>query len=196
VELEIVGPEWSLPVDFLVGLSSDPLVAELTAFYRDGRYDVHLRKRIHKAWEHKVKFTGRFQNDELAERYQAADILINPSLSESFGMTVIEAMACGKPVIVTRVGGMQETVQHGKNGLLVRPGDATDLAEAILYLLHDDALRAAMGRASRKRAAELYSWEAVVAKWLETVDKLPDAFTAHADMKKPDSRKKVGQKRT
>jgi glycosyltransferase involved in cell wall biosynthesis len=173
VELDIIGPECSLPVDFLVGLSSDPLVAELTAFYRDGSYDVHLRKRINKAWEHKVKFIGNIRNDDLAQRYHAADILINPSLSESFGMTVVEAMACGKPVIVTRVGGMQETVQHGKNGLLVRPGDAMDLAEAILYLLHNDELRAAMGREGRKRAAELYSWETVVTNWLETVGKLP-----------------------
>jgi glycosyltransferase involved in cell wall biosynthesis len=171
VELGIVGPEWSLPIDFLVGLSSDPLVAELTAFYRDGTYDVHLRKRINKAWEHKVKFTGRIQNDELAARYHAADILINPSLSESFGMTVVEAMACGKPVIVSRVGGMKETVQHGKNGLIVRPGDSRELGEAILYLLHNDELRAAMGRAGRKRAAELYSWETVAANWLETVGK-------------------------
>jgi glycosyltransferase involved in cell wall biosynthesis len=179
VELEIVGPEHSLPVDFLVGLSSDPLVVELTTFYRDGSYDVHLRRRINQAWAHKVKFTGRIRNNELAERYHAADILINPSLSESFGMTVVEAMACGKPVIATRVGGMQETVQHGKNGLLVRPGDATDLAEAILYLLHNDELRAAMGCEGCKRVAELYSWETVAASWLEIVGKLPAAFTVH-----------------
>jgi glycosyltransferase involved in cell wall biosynthesis len=185
VELEIVGPVGTLPIDFLVALSSDPLVAGLTVFYRDSSYGDHLRKRINKAWEHQVKFTGSIRNDAVAERYHAADILINPSLSESFGMTVVEAMACGKPVIVTRVGGMQETVQHGKNGLIVRPGDASDLAEAILYLLHNDGLRTAMGRAGRTRAAELYSWETVVATWLEAVGKLPAEFTGRPQRKKP-----------
>lgn len=167
VELRIVGPECSLPVDFLVGLSDDPLVARLAEFYRGDEYAEYLRRtRVEGAVLNRVTFVGKVANNALPDVYRSADILVNPSLSESFGMTVAEAMACGRAVIVTNVGGMRETVQHGVNGLHVPAADPAALADAILHLLGDDALRESMGRAGRARAVELFSWDKVAEAWI------------------------------
>ena len=113
VQLDIVGPEWSIPMEWIVSLSSDPLVADLRRYYEGSYRDRLVRFVDENGLTEKVRFVGKIRNDELTDCYHSADILINPSLSESFGMTVAEAMACGKPVIVTKVGGMKETVQHG-----------------------------------------------------------------------------------
>jgi len=71
---------------------------------------------------------------------------------EPFGQVAIEAMACGRPVVASAIGGLQDSVVHGETGLLVPPGDDKALAEAIRSLLNDPARRAAMGEAGRKRA--------------------------------------------
>jgi glycosyltransferase involved in cell wall biosynthesis len=88
-------------------------------------------------------------------------LLLNPSFSESFGMSLIEAMACGIPVVATRVGGMTGIVADGETGLVVEPGDVPALAEATSVLLADDSRRREMGAAARRRALELFSWERV-----------------------------------
>ena len=168
VELEIIGPEYAVPFEWLVGLSDDPAVIRLKEFYDGNSYRSHLDKRIPPAIAEKVRFTGGISNSELTSRYHDADILINPSLSESFGMTVAEAMASGKPVIVTRVGGMTETVVQGKNGLSVPGSDPAALADAIVSLLADDELCRSMGRAGRGRAVDLYSWDQVAASLLNS----------------------------
>lgn len=178
VELEIIGPEWVVPVEWLVGLSKDPLVAQLKTHYEGGDYGANLRKRIPKQIEDKVKFTGLVPNDQLVSRYHAADVLINPSLSESFGMTVAEANACAKPVIVTRVGGMTETVVQGKNGLAVPPADKKALSEAILYMLENEPLWDFMGRFGRQRTLDLYSWDRVAEQLLQSYQGIPSNASA------------------
>jgi glycosyltransferase involved in cell wall biosynthesis len=70
-------------------------------------------------------------------------------------------MACQVPVVATRVGGMTEIVEDGKTGILVEPGDADALAEAILKLLSNENLRSSMGKTAQSRAVEFYSWEKV-----------------------------------
>ncbi|OPY09134.1 MAG: Capsular glucan synthase [Syntrophaceae bacterium PtaB.Bin038] len=84
--------------------------------------------------------------------------MVLPSLSgEAFPRAVIEAMACGKPVVATDVGGTREAVDEGVTGYVVPPDDAGNLAERIELLLADDAVRAAMGEAARRRAEERFS---------------------------------------
>jgi PST family polysaccharide transporter len=75
---------------------------------------------------------------------------------EGWGMSLLEAMACGKPVVGTRIGGVSEVVDDGINGLLVEPGDVGALANALLTLLKDPALRARMGEAGRARAEQRF----------------------------------------
>lgn len=159
-ELEIVGGEAIVAEQLLVALSDDPRVKELTSFYR-GSYFSHLRDKLPLWVATGVHFTGLVPNTDVVNYYRNSDVLINPSFSESFGMSLAEAMACRVPVVATRVGGMTEIVDEGKTGLLVDPGDAEALAEAILCLLSNEDMRKSMGKAGRKRVAELFSWERI-----------------------------------
>jgi glycosyltransferase involved in cell wall biosynthesis len=80
---------------------------------------------------------------------------------ETFGLVVLEAMASGRPVIASRIGGLQEVVRHEETGLLVPPGDATALRDALQRLLQDDALRTRLGQGSLSRIAEYRASEIV-----------------------------------
>jgi glycosyltransferase involved in cell wall biosynthesis len=82
----------------------------------------------------------------------AYDLFVQPSLWEGFGLTVVEAMAVGRPVVASQVGGIPEIVRHGRDGLLVAPGDAGALADAIVDLLDDPERRARFAAEGRRRA--------------------------------------------
>ncbi len=81
----------------------------------------------------------------------SADLLVLPSVAEPFGLSLVEAMALGIPVIATRAGGPMEIVEEGRSGLLTLPGDARGLADGILAMFADETRRADMGRAARAR---------------------------------------------
>ena len=95
----------------------------------------------------------------------ACDLLALPSRFESFGIVLVEAWACGKPVIGANVGGVAALIQEGVDGLLVPVGSTPALANAILKLLQDEPLRAQLGTAGKQKATERYSWEAVTAAY-------------------------------
>ena len=92
---------------------------------------------------------------ELADWYRAADVVVMPSYSESFGLVALEAQACGTPVVATRVGGLSRAVSHGRTGLLVDGHQADDWADALEALYDDPATREDMGRAAAIHAPEL-----------------------------------------
>jgi N-acetyl-alpha-D-glucosaminyl L-malate synthase BshA len=94
-----------------------------------------------------------------------ADLFLLPSESESFGLSALEAMACEVPVITTRAGGLPEVVEDGRTGFLLPVGDVDGMAAAALYLLKDEDLRRAFGAAGRRRAVEVFSQDAVVARY-------------------------------
>ena len=105
--------------------------------------------------------------------YQGADLLAFPSVwHEPFGIPIVEAMACGLPVVATRGGGVPEIIEDGETGILVERGDAAALAQGIIRLLGDDALRARMGRAGRRRAVERFSWETVAENLLACYERV------------------------
>jgi glycosyltransferase involved in cell wall biosynthesis len=109
-----------------------------------------------------VHWTG-FRRD-VPELLAAMDVFVLPStMPEPFGLSLIEAMAAGKPVVATRHGGPVEIVVEGKTGLLVPTGDAEALAEKIATLLVDPGRRQRMGQAARARVQQLYSAERYVA---------------------------------
>ena len=89
---------------------------------------------------------------ELAAWFRAADVVVMPSYSESFGLVALEAQACGTPVVATRVGGLSRAIFHGRTGLLVDGHHAADWADAFEALYDDPATRADMGRAAAIRA--------------------------------------------
>jgi D-inositol-3-phosphate glycosyltransferase len=107
-----------------------------------------------------VRLVGAQEQRNLPYFYAAADVCVVPSFYESFGMVAIEAMACGLPVIASRAGGLQFTVQDGQNGLLVPPGDSIALAAALQQLLTDEEMRSRLSAGGR-RSASAYSWKRV-----------------------------------
>ncbi len=108
----------------------------------------------------KVLFAGF--RDDVNELYPIFDITVLPSLYEGLPIVPIESMGSGKPVVATQVAGTPEVVIDGETGVLVPPKDAESLAEAILQLLQDDALRRKMGKKGRELVKEKYSNERMV----------------------------------
>jgi glycosyltransferase involved in cell wall biosynthesis len=106
----------------------------------------------------RVRFTGRITTDQLVRHYNRAEMLVCPSLYEGFGLPAGEAMACGLPVAATTGGALPEVVEDGVTGILVPPGNAAALAEAMRTLMGDPDLRRRMGQAGRERVLERFSW--------------------------------------
>jgi D-inositol-3-phosphate glycosyltransferase len=105
----------------------------------------------------RVTFRDAVPHDELPLYYSAADVCVVPSYYESFGLVALEAMACGLPVVASRVGGLAETVQDARTGYLVPWRCPEPFAERLELLLHNEPLRRSLGRAGRGAAQE-FSW--------------------------------------
>ena len=107
-----------------------------------------------------VTFLGSQRQDLLPYYYSAAEICILPSRYESFGMVALEAMACGTPVIASKVGGLTSLIQDERCGFVVPEGNEQTLAEKICLLLGNPALRETLGWNARERALQ-YNWHAI-----------------------------------
>ena len=160
LELHFIGQERITPREFLVDLSEAETVRSLAAFY-PGSYQKKITGRIDPQLSSRVFFTGHVSHSEMMNRYSEANIFINASFYESFGMPVAEAMACGLPVIATRAGGVPEIVEDGRSGLLIQPGDPIGLAKAIELLLSDKGLRESFWVAGRERVRERFNWDKI-----------------------------------
>jgi len=120
-----------------------------------------------------VNFIGYVENAELPRYLHRADLFIGPSVIDSAGDTegqgvvFLEAMACGVPVIASRVGGIAEVIEEGSSGVLVSPGDARALASAIQALLEDDEKRSSYSRRGLEVVSERFAWERVAGSFLE-----------------------------
>jgi D-inositol-3-phosphate glycosyltransferase len=113
--------------------------------------------------EGRIVFADAVPHDELPLVYNAADVCVVPSSYESFGLVALEAMACGVPVVASRVGGLRETVQDGRTGYLVPWRCPEPFAERIDLLLLNESLRKTLG-AEARQAAERFGWAAVAAR--------------------------------
>jgi L-malate glycosyltransferase len=112
--------------------------------------------------EQDTVFTGRIPHDQVPEYQNMLSISVSVSTEESFGVAVLEASACEKPVIVSAVGGLPEVVDDGVTGLVVPPRDPVSTADAIERLALDGELRTRMGIAGRARVISRYEWQACV----------------------------------
>lgn len=117
-------------------------------------------------------FLGTVPPAELPGLYSSADVMVAPSPFEAFGLVYLEAMACGCPPIGCRTGGAAEVIREGATGLLVPPDDAAALAEAMLCLLEDRELRAAMAQRGRELVARKYTLEALVDRTVRFYEKV------------------------
>ena len=129
---------------FVGGESLSNKLSKSRAALRE-RVDNLIKK---KGLEHDVIFTGTIGYYDLPEVYNAADVNALCSKNEGFGLAVTEGMACGLPVVGTKVGGIPLQVTDGKNGFLVQVGDTKGTAQALIKLLQDEDLRARMGEES------------------------------------------------
>lgn len=95
---------------------------------------------------------------DLVSLINRAELCVHLSLRESFGLAVVEEMACGKPVLAFKVGAIPEIIEHRKDGWLIEPSDGAGLVSALLLLLQDEALRRRIGAEARKKVVGAFTW--------------------------------------
>ena len=135
----------------------------------------HQVKQLH--LEKHVLLPG-FREDVLA-LLKGFDIFVMSSETEGLGTSILDAMACGKPVVATRTGGIPEVVEDGVTGLLVEPRDPKSLAQAITTLLQDGARRAAMGAAGLARVRERFTVDRMVAATIAVYEQVRQPLTVN-----------------
>jgi glycosyltransferase involved in cell wall biosynthesis len=119
----------------------------------------------------RVTFTGELHRTALTALYRICDIFVLPSYGgEAFGITLAEAMACGKPVIASKTGGIPELVHNGEEGYLVQAGNPAQLRDRLQTLAWSNGLRTEMGRKGRKRIDARYTWEKIGGQYLRLVN--------------------------
>lgn len=135
----------------------------------DGHYRPALEEQARAAGlEERVRFLGAVPHEELPRLLAVSDVLVAASFaSETFGIALVEAQACGVPVVASRFGGFPEVVRDGETGLLVPPQDPEALAAALRELLADDDRRKQMGQAGRLWVRENFHWERVAERVLQ-----------------------------
>ena len=119
-----------------------------------------------------VIFLGPIEREKLPYYYSIADICVVPSLYESFGLVAVEAMACGTPVIASKVGGLAHTVKNGYSGLHFVPGRSDHLAKKILGIITDSERLKEMGINARIRTAREFGLERTVKQIKELYESL------------------------
>jgi glycosyltransferase involved in cell wall biosynthesis len=125
-----------------------------------------------------IVFKGALPNSELPSFYNNADLFIAPSVvaesgdTEALGVVLLEAAACGLPIIATRVGGISDVVLHGETGLLVEEKSPGQLANAAIELINDRPRAARLGSAARRHIVESFGWDSVALRFREIYDEL------------------------
>lgn len=185
LHLDVIGHDAPAPLHVFERLADPAVVASLRRFYdrtawsrlrtwlrsryprrlarlQDTGYGSVMRASAHRRFGDRVRFLGFVANDDLPAHYRGARVACLPSLTETFGIPLVEAMACGTPTIASRAGGIPEIVDNGVTGLLVPVFDVGALAAAIRTLVTDPDTAQRMGDAGRRRAVAHFSWDAVV----------------------------------
>jgi glycosyltransferase involved in cell wall biosynthesis len=128
-----------------------------------------------------VRFTGFVTDDELIRHYEGCHAFVLPAVVdekgdvEGLGVVIIEALAHGRGVIASAAGGITDIVEHDRTGLLVPPGDAAALADAIVALARDPERVERLGRAGRAHVEERFSWDAVIGKLTALYERVTDS---------------------
>ncbi len=143
---------------------------------RESREMQKLRKMVQELkLQERVAFWGSQRQDLLPYFYSTAQALVLPSRYESFGMVALEAMACGTPVIASRVGGLKYTVEDGRTGLLVPEGNPVLLADRICRVMEEPAERRKLVKAALAKVQQ-FGWPQIAQKILSVYRSLPSGF--------------------
>ncbi len=119
-----------------------------------------------------VVFTGRIAFSEVATYFNMLDVLVNISDYESFGVSVIEAMACEKPVVATNTGGLKEIIENGNFGSLVEIGDVDQTAAEIEKYMLNESLKQEVGKAAREKVIQKYNWNNNIQQMISVYNQL------------------------
>lgn len=129
-----------------------------------------------------VRFLGKINHEELYEIYNSADVFVYPSTwSEPFGRAILEAMACGVPVIASNVGGISEIIVNGKNGVLVNPNDVHALASALMEIRGRANLAASIAKDGLRTINEKFLWNKIVDQLLQEYESLVEQKASHSE---------------
>lgn len=133
----------------------------------EGTYLKYLKKlSISEGIHQRIIFTGRIPDHELPIYYNLGDIVVFPTLRlEAFPIVLIEAMACGKPVIASKIGGTPEIIQNWKDGLLVEAGDINDLKDKLQMVLHEEKLSKELSKNARDKVVKYFSLDTMLRKY-------------------------------
>lgn len=154
-------------VDTLIRAMADLPTAQL-AIAGDGPDRAQLERLAERLGvADRIRFLGFVAHDDVPALMRRADVFVMPSRYEELGTAIIEAMACGLPVVASRVGGIPNLVADGDTGLLTPPGDAPALAAALRRVLTEPGLAGKLGAEARTRTAA-YQWPALADRVLET----------------------------
>jgi glycosyltransferase involved in cell wall biosynthesis len=164
VILDIVGPVKSVPQDLIIGLTDDIKIKELKKFYVGKKYREHLLETLSDGTSNKINFHQEIDSSKIVNFYNRANILVNPSFSESFGMSLIEAMASEVPVIASRVGGMIEIIEKSNAGLLFEAGNIEELYDCIEELINNTEKRKLLAKNGREFVVNNYTWKTLTEK--------------------------------
>jgi glycosyltransferase involved in cell wall biosynthesis len=144
----------------------------------DFEYFSYLKRLVSKDIERKVTFLGEVNNQDLPDYYNICDVFVQPSLyfdyhgryhrvSELLGLAKFEAMACGKSVVVSKVGGLPEKIIKGENGYTFEPGNEKELARYVTDLLMDETLRKKVGAKALSTVQRELTWNKIASNVLE-----------------------------
>jgi glycosyltransferase involved in cell wall biosynthesis len=164
-------------------------VATCLLLVGDGPDEAVLREQCERSGLRNVIFSGFHHADSLPALYAAADVFVFPTLGDPFGLVVLEAMACGLPVIATSASGeIRERVEEGVNGYIVPPAASAELLDRMSLLARNETLRRRMGNASQEKAAgrspELWAEEFELA--VERILAMPPAKTSSSNRSRSD----------
>jgi glycosyltransferase involved in cell wall biosynthesis len=144
----------------------------LTVIGNGNKKDYYRQVAAESGLEKSVNFTENINDDELVKYYNRCDIFVLPSKNrgEAFGLVLLEAMSCGKPIIASDLPGVRSVFENGRQGLLAKPGDDQDLAQKLEIIFSDKKKAEEMGLQGKKLVEEKYTWENI-GKKLEIIYK-------------------------
>ena len=109
----------------------------------------------------KVYFTGYLNAKQVQKMYKCADVAVFPSTYEPFGIVALEAMLAGVPTVVSDVGGLNEIIEHGVNGMKSYAGNSNSIADSVLSLLYDHKLSANISKNAKNKVKEQFNWNKI-----------------------------------
>ena len=135
--------------------------AKLIIAGRGGMMDELRQEASNLGLNDKIYFTGYLDSKQVQKMYKCADVAVFPSTYEPFGIVALEAMLAGVPTVVSDVGGLDEIVTHGVDGMKVYAGNANSIADSITALLYDHQLATNVAKKAKQKVKEQFNWEKI-----------------------------------